>query len=357
MLDVQERIDLLLESITHWLSKDNEYLQHAVDRTVQEGLFSFEDVKHRLLTLKDRLNREEIEKWAERSGLYEKKGRAQNVLCLHAGNLPLVGFQNALATLLSGARYTGKISRKDPYLLPTFLNEVKQTRGWSDMDVQWVHILEDLEGMQNDAILFAGSSQSVPEVRKEIERLQLSKQETRYLIRTAHFSIAWLDNEKAGTMEDFVEATFRYGGKGCRSVAIVVSPEKLDAIKCPLTDYIEQFWLKNPQHAKPKPVLKYNYAYNKAIERPQAWLDDFLIQEGGLNPDQDFTLYWIQGDEQTVAELADRYAGKVQSIYVSSDDKVIPGHEDQTELLANAQRPHIYWKPDGVDTMEWLLEE
>lgn len=352
----KKRIETLLEVSDNWLTDENEYLTRAITDTVEEGYFSFPDVKYALNTLKNNLNRTALEEWVSRSNLSdESNAQGKNVLCLHAGNLPLVGFQDALAVLLSGAKYTGKISRKDPYLLPTFLNEVKKTEVWSSIDVQWSHRLDDLEDMQNDAILFAGSEESVPGVMEAIEKYNLKKQDTRFLIRTAHFSVAYLDSKEKRNMEDLVEAIFRYGGKGCRSVAVVVSPFLLEDIKCELTDYIEVFWLDNPQHEKPKPKLKQRFAYNKAIERPQAWLDDFLLQEGGLELDQDFICYWVQGDEQKVSELADEFGDQLQSIYITHPDIKIHDCENKIEYLSDAQSPPIFWKPDGVDVLEWLI--
>lgn len=354
----QKRIKALLEASENWLRKDNIHLMDAVDQTVQEGYFSFEDVKHAIRAIKKSINNTAVEEWVERADLTDKNdAKGQNILCLHAGNLPLVGFQDAFATLLSGARYTGKISRKDPYLLPTFLNEVKQTEVWSDMDLQWTHRLDDFEDMPHDAIIFAGSESSVPGVKEAIRKYNLAKDSARYLIRTAHFSMAYLDRQDEQTMQDLTEAIFRYGGKGCRSVAIVVSPFSLNEIKCEFTDYIESFWLENPQHQSPPPKLSQQFAYNKAIERPQAWLDYFLLQEGGLELDQDFVCYWIQGDESTVAELAKEYQEELQSIYVAHPDIEIPGWMYRTEYLSDAQRPPLSWKPDGVDTLEWLCEK
>jgi|AntRauTorcE11897_2_1112592.scaffolds.fasta_scaffold02558_3 hypothetical protein len=355
MKDIQNRIETLLQVIENWLSPDNKYLHQAIDQTVEEGYFSFPDVKHAVLAFKDTLNKTALEEWVSRSGMSdENNASGQNVLCLHAGNLPLVGFQDALAVLLSGARYSGKISRKDPYLLPTFLNEVKKTEVWSGVDVQWCHRLDDFEGMQNDAILFAGSQQSVPGVMNALKKNGLKKTDTRFLIRTAHFSMAYLDSIEKKHMQDLTEAIFRYGGKGCRSVAVVVSPFSLDEIKCEFTDYIEAFWLDNPQHEKPRPKLKQRFAYNKAIERPQAWLDDFLLQEGGLELDQDFICYWVQGDEKTVSELTDTLGDQFQSIYITQPDITIPGFDDNIEFLSDAQQPPVYWKPDGTDIIQWL---
>lgn len=358
MSDLQNRIDAILEAVNNWLKPENYYLKEAIDKTVNEGYFSFPDVKHAVLALKDNLGWQALEEWVERSGLSEDSdSEGKNVLCLHAGNLPLVGFQDALAVLLSGSTYTGKISRKDPYLLPTFLNEVKKTAVWDSTDVQWTHRLDDFEGMQNDAVLFAGSEESVPGVKEALERYNLTRPDSRLLIRTAHFSMAYLDNREEKHMKDLTEAIFRYGGKGCRSVAVVVAPWELDEIKCEFTDYIEAFWLDNPQHAKPEPKLQQRFAYNKAVERPQAWLDDFLLQEGGLELDQDFICYWVQGDGSKVAELADGFGEQLQSIYITHPDINITGYEQRIEFLSDAQSPPIYWKPDGTDVLDWLISK
>lgn len=358
MVDIQTRIDTLLKVFDNWLTDENEFLTRAITKTVEEGYFGFPDIKFALNALKGSLNRTALEEWVKKSGLGDDQAPVgDNILCLHAGNLPLVGFQDVLAVLLSGAKYIGKISRKDPYLLPTFLNEVKKTEVWSSIDVQWSHRLEDLEDMQCDAILFAGSEESVPGVMQAVENLNLEKDSTRFLIRTAHFSMAYLEDQQKENMENLVEAIFRYGGKGCRSVAVVISPYSLDEIKCELTDYIESFWLDNPQHEKPKPKLHHRFAYNKAIERPQAWLDDFLLQEGGLELDQDFICYWVQGDEQKTSELAESFGEQLQSIYITHPDTDIPGAVDCIEFLSDAQSPPVFWKPDGVDVLRWLAEE
>ncbi len=355
MSDIQKRIDTLLEAIHNWLSDDNIYLQDAIDQTVREGYFSFEDVKYAVQSIEKNLSREAIAEWVDRAGLRaEQDASGQNVLCLHAGNLPLVGFQDAFATLLSGARYTGKISRKDPYLLPTFLNEVKKTDLWSDRDVQWTHRLDDFEGMQHDAVIFAGSESSVPGVKEAIDELNLAKPDTDFLIRTAHFSLAYLDRNDEQSIHDLTEAIFRYSGKGCRSVAIVVSPFSLDEVKQKLTDQLKSFWLENPQHEYPSPKLKQQFAYNEAVQRPQVWLEYFLLQEGGLEFDQDFVCYWVQGDQSKAAELAQDYGSQLQNIYVSNKVE-IPELDQETELLSIAQQPSLSWKPDGVDTLKWLI--
>ena len=357
MSDIQKRIDTLLEATQNWLADDNLYLKDAIDRTMREGYFSFEDINFAIESIKKSISRSAIEAWVDRAGLDDgSDASGQNVLCLHAGNLPLVGFQDAFATLLSGAHYTGKISRKDPYLLPTFLNEVKKTNMWSDMDVQWTHRLDDFEDMPHDAVIFAGSESSVPGVKEAIDKLSLAHQNTRFLIRTAHFSMAYLDTKDEQAIQNLTDAIFRYGGKGCRSVAVVVSPFRIEEIREELADQVKQFWFENPQHEYPSPKLKQQFAYNEAIERPQLWLEYFLLQEEGLELDQDFICYWVPGDESTVVSLAEQFDEQLQSVYVTDSESAIDGVEEQVEVLQNAQQPSLSWRPDGVDTLVWLQD-
>ncbi len=359
MLTPEERLSYIIESIDRWLARDNHHLQKAITQTVDQGYFSFEDVRHSLRTLHEELTRDNLVKWGEKSGLFEAEGISENVLCLHPGNLPLAGFQDALATLLSGARYTGKISTKDPFLLPTFLNEVKKTKPWTDRDVQWVHQLDDLNRMLCDTVLFAGSERSAPRVKRKIRELNMEKPHTRYLTRTAHFSIAYLDEINENTLKHLTEGILRYGGQGCRSVAVVVSPYRLEDLTEDLEAQASNYWSKNPQHLSPGGFLEYRYAFNASVERPQLWLDDFLYQEGGFEFDYDFILYWKQGDELDAVNLAfDQWDEQVQSLYLPDNSDInLSGDEKNVEPLSSAQSPPIDWKPDGINTLSWLLSE
>ena len=82
-------------------------------------------------------------------------------------------------------------------------------------------------------------------------------------------------------------------------MAVVVSPISFKDLTCHFQDYVEAFWLKNPQIKRPSPLLEYQFAYNKAIEREQVWMDHFLIQESEDFPEMDFTLHWVTGGSKT----------------------------------------------------------
>lgn len=354
-IDTQEHIKKISDAIDAWLQVDNLSLKRAIDQTVEENLFGLEDIKHQIRHLKCTLTEANLLKWAEFSNLTEVNLQNNNVLCLHAGNLPLVGLQDLLATTLTGANYLGKLSRKDPYLLPTLIEKLDEMnvsgkRSYSTK-------LSDFSNHRADAVLFAGSEDSLESVVSNLSSYNIADSSSPRLMRTAHFSIAYVNEHSQKTMEDLTEAVFRYGGTGCRSVAIVVAPFSLNSQKCHFTDYVEAFWLKTPQHQKPNKSLFYRYATNKAIDVNQAWLNDFLIEERQSKPTDKFILQWIKGDRDKLKNIIQEYKDGLQSVYTTSKEHAdILNNELQakTELLSKAQTPDIWWKPDGVDTIEWL---
>lgn len=355
MNNTQNIVDQLTDTINQWLQPDNNILKRAIDRTVSENLFSIEDIKHQIRHLKKSLTNSELLLWAEKSGLIANSLSGKQVLCLHAGNLPLIGLQDLLAVILTGAGYAGKISKKDPYLLPSFLECCLQNGLLKDS--LWDTDLGSLRGAQADCVLFTGSESTSKKVDESLKKFQLAKPGASKLMRTAHFSIAYITNSRPETMEDLTEAVFRYGGKGCRSVSLVVAPFHLNSQKCEFTDYVESFWLKNPQHQKPSAGLFHRYAANKALGIQQAWLDDFLLEESLEYPDQPFILHWAKGGLEEVHLILDRYSDGLQSVYkndASSEHSIKTKIE--FENLSQAQTPPIWWKPDNVDTIAWLQE-
>jgi hypothetical protein len=345
-----KHIDRIRKVTEEWLDPENKFLQEAIRKTEDEGHFSQKDIDFQLSVLRENIDNNEIEEWVKRTGLIDAQNASgTKVLCLHAGNLPLAGFQTALGTLLSGADYYGKLSRKDHYLLSSFLEEVK--KAGLDQHIQYSTDLNDFEDLTADKVVFAGSEESVPEVKEKILELKAAKDNAEYIIRTAKFSIAYLEHWNEETKQEFIEAMLRYGGKGCRSVAVVVANFGLKKVKEGLEKAIGEFWELNPQHQNPAPDLLYQYACNVAMQRSQLWMEDFLIQESEELPDTDFTLNWVEGGEEKVRQLKTQFGKKVQSVYTAG--KKIAGIE--TEELANAQRPNLWWQPDGVDVVEKLI--
>lgn len=351
---MEKRIQHIASVFDKWLKPDNAELKAAIEQTVVEGLFSFEDIKHAIHVLKETVNEASLMNWVNQSGLIQEIPSTTRVLCLHAGNIPLVGFQDALSVVLSGARYHGKLSKKDPHILPTFL-KLLQDEGLLE-NGQWSTELKDFYNLNADAVLFAGSENSAEEVDTILTDNHCIKADDPRLIRTAHYSIAIINDNKPETFRQLTEAAFRYGGQGCRSVAVVFAPFSLNSEKCSFTDYVESFWLTNPQHTKPQPSLYYRFAYNKGAGYEQSWLDDFLIEESALKPSEKFVLHWIEGDAKMAAEYISKHGDGLQTVYAVNPEKYQQDFPVHIEPLKTAQKPPINWKPDGINTLSWLAE-
>lgn len=334
------------------MQPDNFTLKEAIDRTVSEALFSFEDVKYRILSLKETLKRENLFHWAELTGLIEDSSKGKTIVCLHAGNLPLVGIQDLLAVIMTGGKYVGKLSKKDPYLLESFLDKLNE-HGICNDHIHEIN-LEKLNGITADAVVFSGSERSVQTVQDKLNALSIVQKISPFLIRTAHFSVAWIHDQHPETMNQLMNAVFRYAGKGCRSVAIVVAPFSFTSNSCNFTDYIESFWIKNPQKEKPPESLFHRFAMNKAVGISQIWLDDFLIEEDLKKPDSNFVLHWIEGGENELRDIITMNKSGLQSIYSTARSVGTEIENRVIELLDDAQTPPIWWRPDGIDTITWL---
>jgi hypothetical protein len=354
-MTLESRIELIADKAEHWFNDESTSLIDAATRTYNEGFFPKSDVLYAIRCLKDSVSKESLSAWATEAGVSKNISEDQKVLCLHAGNLPLVGFQDVLAALLSGYDYYGKISRKDPYLLPDFLDQFKGTP--LESHIHWDTDLQGFTDLKANALTFSGSESSIPEVMEVVKGGNMADNNCRYLIRKAHFSIAYLDDFNPENSENLVNALLRYDGKGCRSVAIVVSPLKLGKISCTFTDYFESYWMNNPTHRKPSPGIKYRFAYNKAVQKVQMLLEHLIIEENNDPvPANDDIIYWVHGGLDKMAELSDRFGDQVQNLYVCSDKLRIPGYREKTELLSRAQCPLINWKPDGIDIFKWLMQ-
>ena len=206
-MDIFSHIQHIDNATRKWLQAENRSLKEAIDKTVQEGLFFFRgyQICNTRFERKSRCRSNNKMGRASRArGGQHQKGK--KVLCLHAGNLPLVGFQDALGTILSGANYSGKLSKKDPYLLPTWLDALKDIG--LEHSMHYSTSLDPFDGLQAHKVLFAGSEQSVQPVKEQLIQSNAAHENTEFVVRTAKFSMAYIPYEEPQVMTDLVELYF-----------------------------------------------------------------------------------------------------------------------------------------------------
>ena len=354
MMSPEQRIDALVQALEQWFS-DKVDLEKSIDDTLKEGVFTRHDINYSLAWARECVNREVLAEWWQRTGAGPDSQADSTVLCLHAGNLPIVGLQDILAVLLSGGNYLGKISKKDPYLLAGLLEKLRDC-GFSDK-IHYSTELETFQGFKADAVMFSGSGESARQVKKLLHEKDIASETSRKLIRTASFSMAYVSRTDESTLRELAEAILRYEGKGCRSVAMVISPNEPTSMIKNLGDFMEEFWAANPPLKELSPKTRYRYAYNKAIGRMQHLFRHILIEQNEPDLDNDDVIYWIRGDLFTAGKLAQANLIKLQNIYTENPKATVKGFEDRIQSIASAQHPPIDWEPDGVDPLQWLVGE
>jgi len=416
----KDRAYLLQKHLIKWFDDEQSGMQEAIQQSISGTDFSSEDIYFQLSAIKSRLETGDLVHWVDQctndgsskdesiemldiqSTDNENKEayrttqlrERSNILCIHAGNLPLVGLQDVIAILLAGHCYTGKISRKDPYFLPSILSWLIQF-GWRDQIQHWTQNTADIPVNNYDEVLFAGSESSLSSVRKTLIEARILDEEIPWLNRTASFSIAYCPSKKAVIEQstEFMDALMRHGGKGCRSVGVVVSPLGLNELRIPLEnamknvleqnsslrqantleqpDNLEQHNSSNIKKAKiplkgvnrsDLTSLTYRKAYNIAVDRVFVGVGDWLIEEHPIayvpEPSNNRVVYWVHANKEDLVNLVERFGSALQSVYYlgtnASDIKkpYIPSFD--IESIDSAQRPPLYWKPDGTDILRYL---
>lgn len=332
------------EVIRAWLA--SERCKSAANRTVSEQLFSREDVNHMLTWIRNAVNPELLSSWMRESGRDQKK--PVQLLFIHAGNIPLVGFQDIIAALMSGHQYAGKLSRKDPYLADSLLSSLKaefELKSW-----KWSSSLDDLNIQRAEAVLFSGSVRSAENVRLELMRKKIADHNTRFLIRTAGFSIAFIDKWDPSIHKALSEAIYRFGGSGCRSVKYVVLDNSIwdqrKEIVNELLNSEHEFGLE-----KRDTMSCYLLAAMEACGWDLSFGDfwAFIFDFDQAIPQQSTAL--LSGGIDQVMALKERFGPQIQSFYSSSGT---PVSALNLEALNTAQEPLLNWKADGVDALKWL---
>lgn len=213
--------EALLETVRLWRNSSYPVRRAAEEAALRENpFFSPETIRYRLDTRLHDLELEALRRWLGP----ELVSDPARVLLLHPGNLPMVGLEDLLATLLVGHEAWSRPSRRDRALLVAFCEDWR--RRFPELPLRWVEELEPAMSSV-DGLIASGSDQTASWVRALARRAGLSPE--RLLVRGHRFGVAW-------STSDWDEADFLglahdvwlYEGHGCRSVSLVWAPAGLD---------------------------------------------------------------------------------------------------------------------------------
>ncbi|MDN3666168.1 acyl-CoA reductase [Algibacter miyuki] len=260
----------------------------------------------------------------------------KKVAIIMAGNIPLVGFHDFLAVLISGHHVLVKQSSNDKQLLPYLAKYLEYVEPGFKGCIEFTE--EKLTHF--DAVIATGSNNTA----RYFEFYFKGKPS---IIRNNRNSVAVLTgNETPEDFKNLSEDIFRYYGLGCRNVSKIFVPKgyKFDSL-------FEGVYHWHPIMDKAK--YANNYDYNKAVYL----MSEFDMLENGffmIKEDKSFaspiaTLFYEYYDStEALNKKLTEDADKIQCI-------VANGFTENEIAFGATQKPELWDYADSVDSVEFLL--
>lgn len=262
----------------------------------------------------------------------------KTVSIVMAGNLPLVGFHDLIAVLISGHRAQVKLSQKDaqlPRMMVELLLAVEPRFS------QCITFVDDkVEGY--DAVIATGSDNT----RRYFEYYFKAIPS---IIRGHKNSLAILmGNESATQLKALADDLFLYFGMGCRSVSKIYLP--LGYSPSTLFPFFENYHSILYSHHK----YMNNYLYQKSImmvNKTPFFDNGFMMMTENEQIASPISVVHFQY-YSSIDEIAKEYELQKPSVQcvVTDNDFISNGVK-----FGQSQNPSLFDYADGIDVIEFLL--
>ncbi len=281
------------------------------------------------------LVKEKLEEWASKYKINAKKPKKVGVIM--AGNIPLVGFHDALSVLISGNRLYAKLSSQDDFLLRAIIEQLLIIAPELEQFIVFTEKMNEVE-----AIIATGSDNSSNYFEFYFKHIP-------NIIRKNRTSIAVLNgNEKSQTMAMLGTDILQYYGLGCRNVSKIYVPTqfKPDYLYENITD-----WDKVMLNHK----YKNNYDYNRSVllvNQTAHFDNNFLILKESDELVSPISVVFFEkyANKEDLNKKIKEKSDKIQCVL--SENVWFSG----SLAIGNAQNPSLFDYADGVDTLEFLSE-
>ncbi|MFK7846464.1 MAG: acyl-CoA reductase [Rhodothermales bacterium] len=352
MIDQQALSHAIAEVASKWIEPTYPQRRSVVEDTLVLGnRFTEEAMSFAINQQMSLLNEGALLEWVNGRRVSD----SQLIGVLNAGNIPLVGLQDWLAVVLTGAGYRGVLSSKSPFFLPAFALDVVDLYPDLDMDFVEYDPLFD----QVDAVIASGGDETIAAVREKCIENDLSEKQC--LLRGHRLSIALLTgNEGAADLENLAEDVLLHEGMGCRNVSIIWAPENVSPD--PYLDAFAVFRSVFPVHTRTPGSLKMKQAFLAAVDTPHAYGEgmEFLVSKGAPEQQEPGHVRWAEyRTEKELISWIENHKDEIQ--LVLANKHTLNRFKNITELdipdvlpLGDAQRPSLNWCADGIDTIAFL---
>ncbi len=335
---IQEYCKYAIESSENKIDTSEQHLffdEKIKFAEIKNNWFTKENILFSFKNWSDLLSEKQLNNWLSTYNIPEENNKKTIALIL-AGNIPLVGFHDFLASVIVGNKALVKLSSNDAVLLPLIANKLLE------IEPLLKDSFEFIEGkLENfDAVIATGSNNTA----RYFEHYFSKKPN---IIRKNRNSVAILTGkETPEQLKALGEDVFRYYGLGCRSVSKLFVPKdyNFDAFFSAIYDYnpiINQFKYAN------------NYDYNKAVYL----MSNFKLLENGFLILKEDTSY-----SSPIASLfyehyntTEELKQKLQSDKEKLQCTVSNGFSSDEINFGETQNPSLTDYADGIDTLAFLL--
>jgi Acyl-CoA reductase (LuxC) len=276
---------------------------------------------------------ENLEKWCSKYPFIAH--RNQKVGVIMAGNIPLVGFHDAMSVLISGNKLYAKLSSQDDYLLKELFTQLIIIAPDIENHIVYTEKMNDV-----DAIIATGSDNSSNYFEYYFKHIP-------NIIRKNRSSVALLNgNESAETMTKLGTDILQYYGLGCRNVSKIFVPE----------NFKPDFFYENIENLGEVMLnhkYKNNYDYNRSVllvNRVDHFDNGFLILKESDELISPISVVFFE-KYKSMNDLKVKISNnshKIQSVFSEN------GWFENSLPIGDAQNPTLFDYADGVDTMEFL---
>lgn len=315
-----------------WATK----LHHTIETAHHHnGWFTQDNLLFALESWAKALTTENLDAWLSNYDL--SLNNAKRVALILAGNIPMVGFHDLLAVLVTGNSAVVKLSSNDTLVLPLLVDYLIHVH--HDFNNRVVFTKDRLTDF--DAVIATGSNNT-----SRYFEYYFGKKP--HIIRKNRNSVAVLTGkESEQELAALGEDIFRFYGLGCRSVSKLLVPKgySFDAFfnaMFPHNQIIHQHKYAN------------NYDYNKAVYLMSQFtiLDNgfFMLKEDASYASPIATAFYEEYD--TIEAVKSKIEEDAEAIQCVVSKGLFPNEI----AFGKTQTPELWDYADGVDTVEFLLK-
>lgn len=270
------------------------------------------------------LTEKKLNEWVSE---YNFTNTSKKILVVMAGNIPMVGFHDFLAVLISGQKFVGKTASDDPILIPHFAQKL------IEIEPQFKNYIFFEKGLikDMDAVIATGSNSSAKYFDFYFSKYPHIIRKNRNSVAIVDENISKADLQKLGT------DIFMYYGLGCRNVSKIYFSRGFDTNRF-FESIIGFDWvMENNKYCN-------NYQYNQTIYlmNQVAFLDNnFVILKEDENISSPLGVIFYQ-----------YYDSKETLILPQNDIQCVVSSE--STAFGAAQFPALNDYADNVDTLAFL---